>query len=48
MPIASARPSLARAGLFAGVATGALLMLVLLVVLLLGSASTPERVARST
>lgn len=48
MPIASARPSLARAGLFAGLAAGGLLVLVFLLLLLRGSASGPERVAKLT
>jgi hypothetical protein len=41
MPITSARPTLGRAGLFAGIAVAGLLLLVVL----LGSASDPPRVA---
>jgi hypothetical protein len=44
MPIAAARPTLARAGLFAGIAVAGLLVLGLL----LRSASEPERVAALT
>ena len=44
MPIASARPTLARAGLFAGVAAAGVLLLVLLV----RSGSEPARVAALT